>query len=131
MRASFSRSIRATATAALVLLGAVAASAHPKLMASTPAAAGVVDGKGNLVLRFNEKLVAQFSGMSIMMTGMPGMRMTAPMGVGNVTTVLRPDGKTLIGHTKAPLVAGTYRLAWHAVSTDTHRVAGSYSFKVK
>ncbi len=131
MGVSFLRSIAVTGFVAAALLGAVAASAHPKLMASTPAAAGVADGKGDITLKFNERLVAQFSGMSIMMTDMPGMKMTGPMAVGAITTTLGPDGKTLVGHPKAPLAAGTYKLAWHAVSTDTHRVQGSYSFKVQ
>lgn len=131
MRISFFRSIAFAGAATASLLGAVAASAHPKLITSAPAAAGVSDGKSDFTLQFNEDLVAQFSGMSIVMTAMPGMKMTAPMAVGAVATTLGPDSKTLIGHPKAPLTAGTYKLAWHAVSTDTHRVEGSYSFTVK
>lgn len=131
MRDSFFRSVVATGLVAITLLGAASANAHPKLLTSTPAAAGVADGKSDIALKFSEGLVAQFSGMSILMTDMPGMKMTAPMAVGAITTTLGPDGKTLIGHLKAPLPTGTYKLAWHAVSTDTHRVEGSYSFTVK
>ena len=29
-----------------------------------------------------------------------------------------------------PLAAGTYKVEWHAVSTDTHKTQGSYSFTV-
>ncbi len=131
MRVSFVRTFAVISLASSALLGATAANAHPKLLTATPAAAGVADGKRDIRLQFSERLVAQFSGMSIMMTDMPGMKMTAPMVVGAVTTTLGADGKTLIGHPKAPLPAGTYALAWHAVSTDTHRVEGSYSFTVK
>lgn len=131
MRVSFVRTLAVIALASTALLGATAANAHPKLLTATPAAAGVADGKGDIRLKFSEGLVAQFSGMSILMTKMPGMKMTAPMAVGAVTTTLGADGKTLIGHLKAPLPTGTYKLAWHAVSTDTHRVEGSYSFTVK
>ena len=37
----------------------------------------------------------------------------------------------LILRPAAPLSSGTYVVAWHAVSTDTHRVAGRYSFTVR
>jgi methionine-rich copper-binding protein CopC len=29
-----------------------------------------------------------------------------------------------------PLPSGNYRVQWHAVGEDTHRVKGSYSFSV-
>ncbi len=116
--------------AVTVLMLASAAQAHPKLILATPAANASVDGRGDISLKFSEGLVGQFSGMSITMTAMPGMAMTTPMAVG-VTTALAADGKTLVGRPRAPLSTGTYTLAWHAVSTDTHRIEGSYGFKVK
>ncbi len=30
-----------------------------------------------------------------------------------------------------PLAAGTYHVAWHAVSVDAHRTEGAYSFTIK
>jgi len=30
----------------------------------------------------------------------------------------------------APLTAGRYKITWHAVSEDTHRVKGEYSFAI-
>lgn len=114
---------------AAVAFGGIA-QAHPKLIAAMPAATSVADGKGDITLKFSEALVAQFSGMSIMMTDMPGMKMNAPMAMGVKTTVAA-DGKTLVGHPAAPLPAGSYSVAWHAVTADTHRVEGSYSFTVK
>lgn len=30
----------------------------------------------------------------------------------------------------APLAAGTYKVVWNAVSVDTHKSNGEYSFKV-
>lgn len=104
--------------------------AHPKLMTSTPAPNSVVKATSSIALHFSEGLVAQFSGVQIMMTDMPGMKMTAPMAIGTAKTSVGPDGKTLIIALKSPLTTGSYTLAWHAVSADTHRVAGSYSFKV-
>jgi len=69
--------------------------------------------------------------LSILMTDMPGMKMTAPMSIGKVTSSVAADGKTLVGKLQSPLPAGTYKLGWHAVTADTHRVKGSYSFVVK
>ena len=64
------------------------------------------------------------------MTEMPGMKM-GPMKMGGIKISLAPDGKTLVGALAKPLAAGTYKLDYHVVSTDTHRVQGSYTFKVK
>ena len=57
--------------------------------------------------------------------------MTAPMSVGAVTSTVAADGKTLVGTLRSPLPAGTYTVGWHAVTADTHRVEGSYSFTVR
>lgn len=110
---------------------ATAAQAHPRLVSASPAANTAIAGTNELKLTFSEALVAQFSGMSLLMTDMPGMKMTAPMSVGSVTSTVAADGKTLVGTLKSPLPVGTYTLGWHAVTADTHRVEGSYSFTVK
>ena len=116
-------------TLAALALGGIA-QAHPRLLASKPTATGSSDGKGDITLKFSEALVAQFSGMSITMTDMPGMKMPAPMAM-RIKTTVAADGKTLVGHPATPLPAGSYNVAWHAVTADTHRVAGSYGFQVK
>ena len=41
------------------------------------------------------------------------------------------DGVTLVLSTARPLAAGTYRIDWHVVSADTHRVGGGYRFRVR
>lgn len=108
-----------------------AAQAHPRLVAASPAANTAIASTNQVKLTFSEALVAQFSGISILMTDMPGMKMTAPMSVGAVTSTVAADGKTLVGTLRSPLPAGTYTLGWHAVTADTHRVEGSYSFTVR
>jgi len=40
------------------------------------------------------------------------------------------DKKTLIVTPAAPLPPGEYKVVWHAVSVDTHKSEGNYSFKV-
>jgi methionine-rich copper-binding protein CopC len=44
---------------------------------------------------------------------------------------LGSDGKTLVVTLPKALSTGSYTLSYHVVSTDTHRVEGSYSFKIK
>ncbi|HEY2662148.1 MAG TPA: copper resistance protein CopC [Caulobacteraceae bacterium] len=41
------------------------------------------------------------------------------------------DAKVLVGTVKAPLMAGVYRVQWRAVSRDTHRTTGAFTFKVR
>jgi methionine-rich copper-binding protein CopC len=82
---------------------ATAAQAHPRLVSASPAANTAISSTTKLKLTFSEALVAQFSGMSVLMTDMPGMKMTAPMSVGAVTSMVAADGKTLVGTLKSPL----------------------------
>jgi methionine-rich copper-binding protein CopC len=116
------------ATAAL--LAAAPAVAHPKLLTATPAPNSVVASPARLQLTFSETLVANFSGVELVMTDMPGMKMSSPMRM-TVATAIAPDGKTVVVTLAKPLLRGGYKLDWHVVSTDTHRVQGSYAFKVK
>lgn len=112
------------------LFAAAPAFAHPKLLSSTPAPNSVVASPARLQLTFSETLVANFSGVELVMTDMPGMKMSSPMRMA-VTMAITPDGKTVVVTSAKPLPRGAYRLEWHMVSADTHRVQGSYAFKVK
>ena len=116
----------AIAVAASIALAGPAL-AHPKLLSATPADKATASNVTEAKLVFSETLVAPVSGVDLSMAAMPGM---AAMKIGGVKTALGADGKTLVA-TFPKLAAGKYQLDWHAVSTDTHRVAGSYSFTVK
>ena len=59
------------------------------------------------------------------------LRLRWPMKMNGVKVAPAPDGKTLVATFAKPLSAGTYKVDYHIVSTDTHRVQGSYTFKVK
>ena len=121
---------RAILPAALAILGlASAAQAHPKLLSASPAPNATVTKPSRLALRFSEKLMPKFSGADLMMTGMAGMK-HAPMKVASAATVAA-DGRTLVIAPTSPLGAGTYSVAWHVVSVDTHRITGNYAFTVK
>lgn len=113
------------AVAALTLAGA--AQAHPKLVSSNPAANAVIAKPARIELHFSEKLVPAFSKAELTMAAMPGM---AAMKMASISA-LASDGRTLVVTPKAPLPAGRYSVAWHVVSTDTHKVAGIYAFTVK
>lgn len=115
--------------AAALLFVAGTANAHPKLVSTTPAPNATVTQPARLELRFSEKLIPKFSGADLMMTGMNGMK-HAPMKVASAATVAA-DGRTLIIAPKSQLSAGTYSVAWHVVSSDTHRITGTYAFAVK
>ena len=116
--------------AAAALLAAAPALAHPKLVSANPAPNSVAASPTKLQLTFSETLVANFSGVELVMTDMPGMKMASPHKMA-ATTALAPDGKTVVVTLAKSLPRGAYRLDWHVVSTDTHRVQGSYAFKVK
>lgn len=119
-----------TAAAATAMLWSTAVLAHPKLLASTPAADSEVESPARVELKFNEKLVTQFSGAKLVMTEMPGMSGHGPMPMA-VTVSASEDPNTMLLTPKQPLPAGTYRVDWRAVSSDTHPVTGNVTFKVK
>ncbi|CCA93214.1 MULTISPECIES: copper homeostasis periplasmic binding protein CopC [Novosphingobium] len=123
------RTLLAAFGLATALISGTAAQAHPKLVSSTPAADATVERPARIELRFNETLVNQFSGIDLVMTDMPGMKMP-PMKIA-VDTSVGADGKTLVAVPKSALHTGTYKLDWHAVTADTHRVNGTFNFKVK
>lgn len=104
--------------------------AHPQLVQTTPSANATVAGPAKIELRFSERLAGEFSGADLLMLDMPGMKMDKPSKEG-ATASLSTDGMTLVITPSRALAPGTYRVDYHVVSTDTHRITGSYSFKVK
>ncbi|MEO6091900.1 MAG: copper homeostasis periplasmic binding protein CopC [Novosphingobium sp.] len=119
------RSVSLLFAAATMLVFAGAAEAHPRLVSATPSAA--ISRSGRIELRFNETLMPAFSKADLVMAGqrgMPGMKMRSAVAVSR-------DGKTLVVTPNTRLGHGRYTVAWRAVSTDTHRVAGTYGFTVR
>ena len=98
--------------------------AHPKLMATVPAADAQAQPPQEIRLSFSEALVAKFSGFDL--KDQDGKRVE----IGPAASDLN-DRKQLIVPLKAALAPGRYTVEWHAVSEDTHRIKGSYSFEVK
>ena len=120
-----------TAPVLAVLAFAGAAQAHTRLVSSTPAANATVSKPGRVVLTFNEPVVANFTGATLVMTAMPGMVGHRPMAISGFTTAMSRDGKTLTLQMRRALTPGAYQLSWHAVGDDTHRMTGSFTFTVK
>jgi methionine-rich copper-binding protein CopC len=114
------------AAAALFALAGTA-NAHPKLLSTSPVANATVSKPARLELHFSEKLIPAFSSADLIMAAMPGM---AAMKMPSKAS-LAADGKTLVITPAGSLAAGRYNVAWHVVSTDTHKVAGNYAFAVK
>ncbi|MGF6088838.1 copper homeostasis periplasmic binding protein CopC [Pseudomonas sp. 18173] len=126
------RLIKPTAIAVALLSGLLVstlAQAHPKLLSSTPAEGVEGASPDKIELHFSENLVTQFSGAKLLMTEMAGMA-HAPMPV-KAKVSGGSDPKTMFIMPTAPLTAGTYKVEWRAVSSDTHPITGNVTFKVK
>ena len=117
-----------TMTSTLAVLGigllATSANAHPKLNSASPAAE--VSSKVSpteIKLNFSEGVIAKFSGLEL--------RNEAGKTIATGVAVNDPrDKKQLLVPLPAPLQPGNYRVTWHAVSSDTHRVKGEFSFGI-
>ncbi|MDR6915783.1 methionine-rich copper-binding protein CopC [Pseudomonas sp. 3296] len=115
---------KALVTTALLgsLLAASSAWAHAHLKGQTPAADSTVSAPAELRLEFSEGVEATFTKVTLTKDG-------AAVPVKSLATE-GSDKKTLVVTPAAPLTAGTYKVEWHAVSVDTHKSEGAYSFKV-
>ena len=123
------RLILASLFAAGLLTGA-AAYAHPELLQTTPAANATTATPARIELRFSERMVDAFAGADLLMLDMPGMKMDKPSKEAAAVAV-SADGMTLILTPAKPLPPGTYRVDYHVAAADTHRVTGSFTFRVK
>ena len=116
-----------TATAVVALLAAslmtTAADAHPTLRSTNPAEGAAVSAPTEIRLNFSEGVVSKFS--SVELKDQAGKS----IATGKVATNPKDD-KQLVVPLQAPLQAGSYTVKWNIVSVDTHRVSGTYAFKV-
>lgn len=106
---------------AALMLAATQVQAHAKLVGANPAANGAVSSPRQIVLKFSERLQPQFSGFDI---STRGARVPMKAAIGR-------DRLTLVGTPSRPLAPGVYKVAWHAVTADTHRMQGAYGFTVR
>ncbi|CAA2142450.1 copper resistance protein CopC [Hyphomicrobium sp. ghe19] len=108
--------------AALTLSVAIFASgaeAHARLDSASPAVGSTVSSSPSQVdLHFTEALEPKFSGATV----------HAASGA-RVDTGSSASGSTIHVGVKS-LGAGSYTVNWHALSVDTHKTQGSFSFHV-
>ncbi len=104
---------------ALFLMGSPAL-AHAHLQKSVPATAAKVKSPKHVVLTFSEALEPAFSGALLMDDD--GRNLT-----GGQVVVNGPVMRFSPGH----LAPGKYKVVWHVVGHDTHRMDGEFSFTVK
>jgi methionine-rich copper-binding protein CopC len=118
MKLSFGALILIIAT-----LGAGMAYAHPELQSTEPAAGKASAPPQQIRIMFNENILPQFSGVELK------DHLGKVVATGKAATD-PANKKLMIVPVPSTLAPGDYKVDWHAVSDDTHRVTGSYSFSV-
>ena len=110
-----------TFISALVLAFSInAASAHAHLDHSVPAVGSTVTtAPQEVTLTFTQDLEAAFSSVEV----------TDPSGARVDQGEAKISGNTMQIELKT-IVPGTYTVHWHAVSVDTHKTQGDFSFSV-
>jgi methionine-rich copper-binding protein CopC len=110
-------------SAALFLSGTMAAFAHAHLVRATPAAGGTVQAApSEVTLHFSEKLEPKFSSVLV--------RDSAGKQVDKGDATVDKADRMVIRVLLPQLEPGVYTVEWRAVSADTHKVNGNFTFKV-
>jgi len=110
-------------SASVSLLGVTTAFAHAHLVRATPAAGGTVQAAPTEVtLRFSEKLEPKFSSVVV--------RDSAGKQVDKGDAAVDKADRMVMRVLLPPLEPGVYKVEWRAVSADTHKVNGDFTFKV-
>lgn len=119
--------LRQTVRATLAILMASTVSgvayAHPALQSTDPGQGATVSSPKEIRLTFSEDLIAKFSGLTIKDEGGRLIETASP-------SVAPNEKRQLIVAIPKPFAPGTYNVDWHAVSQDTHKVTGHFTFKV-
>jgi copper resistance protein C len=97
--------------------------AHPALQASNPGQGATVPAPREIRLIFSENVIPKFSGLTIKDDNGALVETAAP-------STDQKDKRQLVVPIVNPIRPGTYNVDWHAVSVDTHKVSGHFSFKV-
>ena len=116
---------RKSAVALIVAsLSGNAAFAHADLQSAEPAAGSAeTTSPTQIRITFSEAVIAKFSGVELKdQVGRPVATGKAAVDPANKNVLIVPISEQL--------PTGNYKVEWHAVSEDTHRVKGTYSFSV-
>lgn len=97
--------------------------AHPQFQSAEPPAGQESVAPKEIRILFKEGIIPQFSGIELK----DGAGKTITTGKAMVDPDNRKVMTVPLSHRLSP---GEYKVEWHAVSDDTHKVEGSYSFGV-
>lgn len=122
MSAAFLKKILNASALVALMAGASTAFAHAHLEQATPAADSSASDVKVLRLQFSEGVEQAFTKVAVSHDG-------APVALSSVKTE-PADKKVLIVTPEQHLAAGQYEVKWNAVSVDTHKSNGEYSFTV-
>lgn len=104
-----------------LLLGSGQAFAHTRLLGSDPAdGSSVAAGPGQVSLRFNEEMQAEFSQVTV----------TGPDGTAWHTGAVTAEGETVSIALRPLGPAGRYEIGYRVVSDDGHPVTGAVAFEL-
>lgn len=108
----------------LAALNVRQAEAHAQLIEASPPDGSVVPvSPGEIRLRFSEGVEPRFSGGSV--TDASGSQVAGrPSADPN-------NAAQMIFHLNRRLPPGAYRVNWHVISVDSHRIEGSFTFEVR
>jgi hypothetical protein len=107
-------------TALFVLALAQPALAHAFLQHASPGAGQTLAAPKEIALSFSEKLEPGLSGASVMDAAGHDVSGPPAMVKDSAITIALP-----------PLKPGLYHVTWHAISVDSHRTEGGYTFTVQ
>jgi copper resistance protein C len=108
----------------LTLLIGGQAMAHVALDHAAPKVGAEIDTSPTEVkIWFDGSVEASFSGIEVL--DADGKR------VDKKDCHVDPKDSTLLIVSVPPLAAGTYKVVWHAVASDTHKTQGDFKFTVK
>jgi hypothetical protein len=113
----------AAACLGVLLLGPMRAHAHAHLDHASPAVGGAVaTAPKEVVLWFTEALEPAFSTIVV--------QDAKDADVQDGTATIDPGNTAELRVALKPLPPGTYKVIWHALSVDTHRTQGDFTFAV-
>jgi methionine-rich copper-binding protein CopC len=117
------RQLRILAVLLCTLVIAPFAFAHSHPVSMAPDTNATVDAPASVVMHFSGPLEPKFSSITV-------SNATGHV-VHTTSSVVAPDDAKLMTLTLPKLPAGVYTVDWVAVSTDTHRMTGTYTFTIK
>jgi len=120
MRGAIGAALLVAASAVLVAVPAMSASAHNSVVSTTPAEDAVVtEQPGTVSLTTNDALLDLGTGAALLVQGPDGL------AYGDGCAVI--DGATASSVVELG-EAGTYTVIWQVVSTDGHPISGEWTF---